>query len=73
MFGDDYNEDETLLLILIKDYINELPPRRKAIISLIASGYTQEETANILGISRTSVGDIYRDTIRTMQNRLKKD
>lgn len=41
----------------------KLTTKQKAVLALRSSGYTQEETRRILGISRTAVGGIEASAI----------
>ena len=63
-------EDEILLSVLLKEQVAKLSLKRKAIIGLLTTGYTQADAAIILGISRTSIGDMYRKTVQYLRTKL---
>ena len=66
----DSIEDGALFNIILQDLIDQLPAKNRAVLGLLTASYTQQEAANLLGISRTSVGNIFRRTISILRDGL---
>ena len=60
---DSGSEDDLFTNMVLREAIQELDPVRKAVISLRAAGYTQQECGTILGLTGVAVGLIYRKTV----------
>lgn len=60
------NEDDLLDIIVIKDKFSQLPKKQQVTLGLSLLGYTQGVLANILNISRTSVGILQKQAITTI-------
>ncbi len=63
MFTSHQDENDVLEIVAAETIINKLSSRRRAIIALITAGYRQADVGKLLGMSRTSVGGIYRETL----------
>lgn len=57
-------------IVALKQQLEKLSDEDLGIIGLRAAGYTQVETAKVMGLSRTSVGTIERRVYATLRNSL---
>jgi DNA-directed RNA polymerase specialized sigma24 family protein len=64
------NSDTMEDSLVFKEVLNELPDTDLAILALRSSGFTQQSTANLLGMSRTSVGSKERNLYRELYEKL---
>jgi DNA-directed RNA polymerase specialized sigma24 family protein len=61
MIAFDINdEEETLLRMQLVAAVDKLPPKLKIVVALLSAGYTQQESANILGLTRGAIGLIFK-------------
>lgn len=60
-------ENALLQHIMLKKLVDKMDTRSRAVIALIAAGFTQADTSKLLGISRSSVGSVYRKTLVTLR------
>jgi FixJ family two-component response regulator len=63
-------EDNILQGIMLATYVEKLPSKNRAVVCLIIAGFRQEEVARFLGISRTTIGEIYRHSINKLQKHM---
>lgn len=64
-------EDDILLKIQLEDAIKDMPIKLRAVVALLSAGYTQQESARILGITRGAVGMIYKRARLAIEEKLK--
>jgi hypothetical protein len=61
------NNERYLNLVIVEEIFKSLPEKERTILALHTSGYTQENMAELLGCSRTSIGENFRKGLRLLE------
>lgn len=65
---EEHDEEETLLRLELVEAVAQLPPKLRIVTALLSAGYSQQECASILGLTRGAVGLIYKRARTSIEN-----
>jgi DNA-directed RNA polymerase specialized sigma24 family protein len=64
-------ETQVIKMLELRRAFQALPNKHRVVIGLLIAGFTQQDIANILGVSRTSVGSIKKQATFILRNELQ--
>jgi len=67
------NENDILSQIILRDIFPTLPDKQQVVLGLRLEGFTQGAISRLLNISRTSIGSLEKQAVKTISINMNEE
>lgn len=67
------NENDLLSQIILRDVFPTLPDKQQVVLGLRLQGFTQGSISRLLNISRTSIGSLEKQAVKTIATNMVEE